>query len=110
MGLLTNSQRGVWSVTELDQTFREDQIPQLHAEFVASTRKKGETNKRSGKSDVESEIEQVEAEAEADRKGEVLETLLAMSPQAFERLATIVGRQHRGRRANVGRTCWDEDA
>jgi restriction system protein len=59
MGLLTNSQRGVWSVTELGQTVTEDQIPQLHAEFVATTRKKGKTKKRSGKGDVESEIDRV---------------------------------------------------
>jgi restriction endonuclease Mrr len=37
MGLLTNSQRGVWSVTELGQAVKEDQIAQLHAEFVATT-------------------------------------------------------------------------
>lgn len=87
MGLLTNSQRGVWSVTEMGQTATEDQIPKLHAEFVASTRKKGRTKKRRGKSDVESEIDQVEAEAEADWKDQLLDTLLNMSPQAFERLA-----------------------
>ena len=87
MGLLTNSQRAVWSVTELGQTVREDQIPQLHAEFVATTRKKSKTKKRRGKSDVESEIDQVEAEAEADWKDALLETLLNMSPPAFERLA-----------------------
>ncbi len=86
MGLLTNSQRGVWSVTERGQTVAEDQIPKLHAEFVASTRKRGR-KKRVSKSDVTSEIEQVEAEAEADWKDQLLETLLAMSPQAFERLA-----------------------
>jgi restriction system protein len=41
MGLLTNSQRGVWSVTEAGQTASEDQIPKLHAEFVASSRREG---------------------------------------------------------------------
>jgi hypothetical protein len=30
----------------------EDQIPKLHAEFVASTRKRGRTKKRASKSDV----------------------------------------------------------
>ena len=38
-------------------------------------------------SDVESEIEQVEAEAENQRKDKLLDTLLAMSPKAFEKLA-----------------------
>ena len=49
MGLLTNSQRGVWSVTELGQTATGDQIPKLHAEFVATTRKRGKTKKRRGR-------------------------------------------------------------
>jgi mRNA degradation ribonuclease J1/J2 len=44
MGLLMNSQRGVWSITELGQGVKEDQIAQLHAEFVAITRKKGRTD------------------------------------------------------------------
>ena len=73
----------MWSVTELGQTVREDEIPKLHAEFVATTRKKRKTKKRRGKSDVESEIDQVEAEAEADWKDQLLETLLNMSPQAI---------------------------
>lgn len=88
MGLLTNSQRGVWSVTEAGQSATADQIAPLHAEFVAASRNKVKTKKkRGGKSTVESEIEQVEAEAEDAWKDELLETLLAMTPQGFERLA-----------------------
>jgi Mrr N-terminal domain len=34
MGLLTNSQRGVWSVTENGQTVSEDEIPKLRAEYL----------------------------------------------------------------------------
>ena len=82
MGLLTNSQRGVWSVTELGQSVTEDLIAPLHAEFVATTRNKGKPKKKGAKSDVESEIEQIEAAAETKWKDELLETLLAMSPQA----------------------------
>jgi restriction system protein len=40
-----------------------------------------------GKSDVGSEIDQVEAEAEDKWKDELLDILLKMSPTAFERLA-----------------------
>lgn len=88
MGLLTNSQRGVWSVTEAGHAATEKQIGPLHAEFVAASRNKVKTKKkRGGKSVVESEIEQVEAEAESAWKDELLETLLAMTPQGFERLA-----------------------
>ena len=54
-----------------------------------------EGKKKAGaKADVASELDQVEAEAEADWKDALLETLLKMSPTAFERLAQ--GR--RGRR------------
>jgi restriction system protein len=56
MGLLTNSQRGVWSVTELGETVAEDQIPTLRAEYIASTRKKGP--KKGAKSNLDNEIDQ----------------------------------------------------
>src|SRR5271166_4728897 len=39
MGLLTNSQRGVWSVTEKGQTVTEEEIPKLRTEYLASYRK-----------------------------------------------------------------------
>lgn len=86
MGLLTNSQRGVWSVTELGETVAEDQIPTLRAEYIASTRKKG-PRKKGAKSQLDNEIDQAEAQAEADWKDALLDTLLSMSSHAFERLA-----------------------
>lgn len=86
MGLLTNSKRGVWTVTEAGQAATKEQIPTLHAEFVASY-KKSKPKKKGKKAGVESELAQVEAEAEADWKDELLDALLAMSPTAFERLA-----------------------
>lgn len=86
MGLLTNSKRGVWAVTEAGQGATEKQIGPLHSQFVAAYTKK--RKKKSGEtSSVSSEIDQVEAEAEADWKDELLETLIKMSPTAFERLA-----------------------
>jgi hypothetical protein len=45
MGLLTNNQRGVWSVTELGETVTEDQIPTLRAEYIAANLKKGPKRK-----------------------------------------------------------------
>lgn len=63
MGLLTNSQRGVWSVTEKGQTVTEDEIPELRAEYIANTRKKGPKKKKSKgqKSFLDNEIDQAEA-------------------------------------------------
>lgn len=89
MGLLTNSKRGVWTVTSEGQLATEVSIEPLRAEFAATRRKaskKQPKNGGSGKSDVAIELEQVEAEAEGRWKEELLETLLAMSPTAFERL------------------------
>jgi restriction system protein len=85
MGLLANSQRGVWTVTEAGQDATQRQIGPLHGEFVEAYRR---GKKKGGKkSNAASEIVQVEAEAEAHWKDELLETLLQMSPPAFERLA-----------------------
>ena len=92
MGLLTNSQRGVWSVTENGQAITEDEISPLRAEYLASlaaNRKSGPNRKKTKgqKSDFENEIDEAEAEAEDAWKNELLDALLAISPQAFERLA-----------------------
>lgn len=88
MGLLTNSKRGVWTVTETGQTAKQADIAPLHQQFVNSyNKKKGNKKKAGTKQDVSTELDQVEAEAEADWKDALLETLLKMSPTAFERLA-----------------------
>ena len=87
MGLLTNSQRGVWTVTEGGQDATEMQIGPLHGEFVEAYRRGKKKRGEKSESDVAGEIVQEEAEAEADWKDELLETLLQMSPAAFERLA-----------------------
>ena len=87
MGLLTNSKRGVWTVTEAGQAATEAQIGPLHSQFVSTYNKRKGRKKNAAKSDVSSEIDQVEAQAEADWKDELLDTLLKMSPTAFERLA-----------------------
>lgn len=87
MGLLTNSKRAVWTVTEAGQTATFEQIGPLHQQFVSSYNKKKGKKNSGAKTDVAAELDQVEAEAEDKWKDELLETLLAMSPAAFERLA-----------------------
>lgn len=86
MGLLTNSKRGVWTVTEAGQNTTQEQISPLYQQFVDTSKKKGK-KKAGAKPDVSTELDQVEAEAEAGWKDALLETLLKMSPTAFERLA-----------------------
>jgi restriction system protein len=68
------------------QNAAQDQITPLYQQFVDASKKKGK-KKAGAKQDVSSELDQVEAEAEADWKDALLETLLNMSPTAFERLA-----------------------
>lgn len=92
MGLLTNSQRGVWSVTQSGQTVTEEEIPKLRSEYIASRaaiRKAGpkKKGKKGSQSLLDNEIDQAEAEAAEAWKDELLDTMLGMSPQAFERLA-----------------------
>ena len=92
MGLLTNSQRGAWSVTENGQAVTEDETSTLRAEYLASlaaNRKSSPNRKKTKgqKSDFENEIHEAEAEAEDAWKDELVDALLAISPEAFERLA-----------------------
>jgi len=90
MGLLTNSRRGVWSVTERGREVSQADIRPLHAEFSAQSRRKSAA-RRSVKETVqksdEPDVTIAEAENETDWKDTLLETLLKMSPSAFERLA-----------------------
>jgi len=90
MGLLTNSQRGVWSVTEMGQAASEKDIPKLRADYMAATRKQSGKRKKRGKgqpSALDNDIDQAEANAEDTWKDDLLDLLLKMSPAAFERLA-----------------------
>ncbi len=90
MGLFANSTRGVWSVTPEGQVATQESLEPLRAAFAAQRKKPSKkVKKRRGGdgSDVGSELDQVEAEAEEKWKDELLSTLLAMSPVAFERLA-----------------------
>jgi restriction system protein len=116
MGLLTNSQRGIWSVTEAGHTADETDIGRLRAEFIASidAKRKNSLKKKKDESTFETEIDQAEAEAEADWKDALLDILRAMSPDAFERLtqrilresgfstATVTGRSGDGGIDGVG--------
>lgn len=92
MGLLTNSQRGIWSVTEKGQTVTEEELPALKAEYLASIKQNAETKKKRKKtkasqSDLDNELDQAETEAEYEWKDALLDTLMEISPKAFEKLA-----------------------
>lgn len=92
MGLLTNSRRGVWSVTAKGRDVSEDHIRPLHAEFSAETRKRNAARKSAEAAARPENIEAAHDEPDAtladndNWKDQLLETVLAMSPDAFERL------------------------
>lgn len=89
MGLLTNSRRGVWSVTAKGREVTEADIRPLHTEFSAENRKKNAARKSaqaaSRRAD-EPDTNIAEAENQTDWKDALLDTLLTISPDAFERL------------------------
>jgi restriction system protein len=91
MGLLTNSQRGIWSVTEQGQKVTEEELPKLRAEYLATFKRNSETKKRKkakpSQSELDNELDQAETEAEYEWKDTLLDTLMDISPKAFEKLA-----------------------
>ena len=90
MGLLTNSQRGVWSVTNSGQVVSEDELPKLRADYIAANRKPGpakRTKKQQDHPGSDNDIDQFEVEAEYKWKDALLDILLEMSPKAFEKLS-----------------------
>ncbi|AWK73700.1 MULTISPECIES: restriction endonuclease [Rhodococcus] len=89
MGLLTNSRRGVWSVTEKGREVTESQIRPLHAESSAENRKRNaarKSAKAASRRTDEPETNITEVDTDAGWKDVLLETVLKMSPAAFERL------------------------
>lgn len=99
MGVLTNSKRGVWSVTELGRKTREGEISSLHEKFKRGQRerrlRKQEEARRSAAEwspDVQdSAVEQ--SATELDWQEALLDILTKMSPSAFENLAKRILRE-----------------
>jgi restriction system protein len=103
MGALINSTRGVWSTTELGRKMTEDDVVRRHAEYKAqvraAARKKATVdaptpgNGAAGDNDDpdpqigDPEADDGDAVAYGDWKEQLLEVLLAIPPDQFERLA-----------------------
>lgn len=87
MGLATNSQRGVWTLTEAGRQATEGQIEPLRQKYLKDYR---ESRKKEKKPKVDPE----RADDDTDDWREVLlDTLLAMPPDAFERLCNRLLRE-----------------
>jgi restriction system protein len=88
MGALNNSKRGVWSTTELGRDLVPKDVVRRHAAYVAQLR---EARKRKKAAEAGREGSPVEDEDEESSpkswKEELLESLLGLPPDSFERLA-----------------------
>lgn len=84
MGLLTNSSRGVWSLTDRGRAVTSDEVPSLHRETVLERRARRAS--RTAASD-ETEDEASTDGGDGDWRQRLLGVLMDMSPGGFERLA-----------------------
>ncbi|MBF8186271.1 restriction endonuclease [Nonomuraea sp. K274] len=82
MGLLINSGRGVWSLTEHGRSAEESEIEQLHKEYVIKLREE-----RKQKRDQNGDVQDSEDARQTNWRDDLLAALMAMPPDAFERLA-----------------------
>jgi restriction system protein len=90
MGLLENSQRAVWSTTELGRSVTETEIPDLFATYSAELRATQRLKRAAASEDDESDSlahTDQQLEAQGEWKSPLLAILQSMSPDAFERLA-----------------------
>lgn len=85
MGLLTNSQRGVWSLTETGREVEESAIGPLHQEVLARLREEQKAKRKAKVSEPDTS-EETDG-SEVDWQDQLLEALMAMQPDAFERLS-----------------------
>jgi len=86
MGALINSTRGVWSTTELGRELTPEQIVSLHADYVVALRAARRKQRKAAAASDDVSAPDTDG-AERDWKEQLLETLLAVPPDQFERLA-----------------------
>jgi restriction system protein len=89
MGLLDNSARGVWALTDKgrDPTLDEATVLKLHAEYTTQLRARQRARRKAERDREPAIVDQPGQEPARDWKEELLDALLAMPPAAFERLA-----------------------
>lgn len=87
MGLLENSKRGVWTLTDAGRTVTDAEIAPLHKEYVVRSRaeRKQRPRRASGAPEATDGIDA--SEEVADWRDSLLDRLMAVQPDAFERLA-----------------------
>lgn len=88
MGALINSKRGVWSTTELGREMTPDDVLAGHAAYVAQLRE-ARKQRKAAEPDRDGNLagEVAEDSGQPTWKEQLLETLLEIPPDSFERLA-----------------------
>jgi restriction system protein len=89
MGLLDNSARGVWALTDKgrDPSLDEDIVLKLHTAYAAQSRARHRARRKAERDREPAEVDEVDQEGARDWKEELLDAMLAMPPAGFERLA-----------------------
>jgi Mrr N-terminal domain/Restriction endonuclease len=89
MGLLENSARGVWALTDKgrDPSLDENTVLKLHTAYAAQWRARLRARRKAERDREPHEVDEADQEDARDWKEEVLDAMLAMSPAGFERLA-----------------------
>jgi restriction system protein len=87
MGVLVNASRGVWETTERGRNVEKHEVEPLWRAYTAKLRAERRKKKQAATAagaDVEPESEDVDTD---NWREDLLQVMLAMSPEAFERLA-----------------------
>lgn len=87
MGLLTNSRRGVWTLTEDGRSVRREDMPRLHAEVTARLREEQRAKRQAQQAKDTSGGAEQPADDEQDWREQLLDVLMEVAPDAFERLS-----------------------
>jgi restriction system protein len=87
MGLLVNSRRGVWTLTEQGRAVRREDIPRLHAEVLARLREEQRAKRQAIQVRDDSVGEDQQIDDARDWRDQLLEVLMSVPPDAFERLS-----------------------
>lgn len=92
-GALENSERGVWSITDIGENMTEGQIDEAVKVVVKNAREEAALKKESKLSQESLELDET-VENESDWKGRLLGTIQTdMSPASFEKLAQRILRE-----------------
>jgi restriction system protein len=87
MRLLINSRRGVWTLTEEGRSVRKEDIPRLHSEVLARLRQEQRARRQAQQDRNLGGGGEQAADEEQDWREHLLDVLMSVPPDAFERLS-----------------------